>query len=104
MIGFIRRMRCATMVASVSGTSVTTTPMPRSSRRGTEWPKAPPARLQAHRWSCWIDVAAMADNAFDDDTVTDAVFDCADRLAGGHSDAVGPRLEFSISEISSFGG
>src|SRR6202030_84225 len=54
--------------------------------------------------SCWIDVAAMADNAFDDDTVTDAVFDCADRLAGGHSDAVGPRLEFSISEISSFGG
>ncbi len=45
----------------------------------------------------------MADNAFDDDTLADPIFDFAHGLAGGRRDAVGPPLEFSITEISSLG-
>jgi hypothetical protein len=45
-----------------------------------------------------FDVAAVADNASEDDTMADAVFDCADRLpGGGGDDPIGPRLEFLVT-------
>ena len=57
-----------------------------------------------NRRPCAVDVAAVADNAFDDDTVADTIFDCANRLSGGGDDPVGPRLEFLVAEASGLAG
>ena len=38
--------------------------------------------------------------AFDDDTLADPIFDCANRPPGSNGDAIGPRLEFLVSEVS----
>ena len=47
-----------------------------------------------------FDVIAVADDALDDDTMADTIFDRTNRLSGSGGDAVGPRLEFLVPEIS----
>lgn len=50
-----------------------------------------------------LDIASLADDAFNGDALADAIFDSAYRLAGGRHHAVGPRLEFSKGEVSGVG-
>ena len=51
-----------------------------------------------------VDVAAAADDAFDDDTMADTIFDCANRLPGGGDDPIGPRLELLVTQASGLAG
>ena len=51
-----------------------------------------------------VDVVAAAVDAFDDNTVADTIFDCANRLPGGGDDPIGPRLEFLVTQVSGLAG
>ena len=49
-----------------------------------------------------FDVIAGTDDSLDDDTMTNTIFDRTNRLSGSYRDAVSPRLEFLVPEISTF--
>ena len=51
-----------------------------------------------------FDLAAVADNASEDYTLADTIFDCANRLPGSGDDPIGPRLELLLTQVSSLAG